>query len=274
MFQKLIVALALVGLTGTVAVLSADDVSKSSSGSNPDHMFASCVAVGNQEEIIIAEFGIKKAHSDEVKKFAETMVADHHAFLLKLKKFAPEATQPGFLDTGVKEARSDGKGGKIVKAVAKILQTAGADDAADDKKGVENAADSRSADSAGKGGIDFLQLQREMANECLALTRDKLGEKSGAEFDACFMGQQIGMHVGMKAKLTVLQRHASSELAGILAEGLKSTDQHLAKAEHVMKTIAHHEDRAEKREVRKERREAKEGADVKDAKESKPEDKE
>lgn len=274
MFQKLFVALALAGLTGTVAVLSADDASKASSGSKTDHMFASCVAVANQEEIIIAEFAIKKAHSDEVKKFAETMVADHHAFLIKLKKFAPEATEPGFLGDGVKEA----KGGKVLKAVAKILQTAGSDADADDKgdakKGVETAAaESQSADSSGKGEIDFLQLQREMANECLALTRDKLSGKSGAEFDECFMAQQIGMHMGMKAKLTVMKRHASKELASVLADGLKTTDQHLSKAEHVVKTIANQEEKAEKREVRKERRDAKEREDVKDAKESKPEEK-
>lgn len=276
MFQKLIVTLALVSLTSTFAVLSAADADKASASqstarsgteSNPDHMFASCVAVGNQEEVIIAEFGRKKAHSDEVKKFAETMVADHHAFLLKLKKFAPEATQPGFLDTGVKEAQAEGKGSKVVKAVAKILQTAASDDA-DDKKGVENAG---GADVSHKG-IDFLQMQRELANECLALTREKLGEKSGAEFDECFMGQQIGMHLGMKAKLTVLKRHASSELAGILADGLKTTDQHLAKAEHVLKTISHQAEKSEKREIRKERREgAKE--EVKEEKESKPDDK-
>lgn len=259
MYQKLFVALALAGITGTVAVLSADDASKASLGSNSDHMFASCVAVGNQEEIIIAEFAIKKAHSDDVKKFAEGMVADHHAFLLKLKKFAPEATAPGFLDTGVKEAKSEGKGEKVVKAVATILQTAASSDAADDKKSVDNAAATRSAEASSGKGIDFLQLQREMANECLTLTREKLSEKSGAGFDECFLGQQIGAHMAMKAKLTVLHRHASSELAGILADGLKTTDQHLAKAEHLMKTVTHHAEKAEKREFRKEIREIKEG---------------
>lgn len=281
MFQKLIVALALVGLTGGVAVLSADDASKASSGSKADHMFASCVAVSNQEEIIIAEFGIKKAHSEDVKKFAEMMVADHHAFLLKLKKFAPEATQPGFLGDGVREARSEGKGAKIVSVVGKILQTAASD--ADDKgdakgdakKGVETAAATRSAD-AGKGDINFLELQKEMANECLALTRDKLSAKSGPGFDECFMGQQVGMHLAMKAKLTVFHRHASGELAGILADGLKTTDQHLAKAEHLMKTISHQAEKAEKREVRKELREIKEGVkeNVKEGKEEAAKEKE
>jgi predicted outer membrane protein len=277
MIQKLFVALALVGLTGTVAVLSADDASKASSGSKADHMFASCVAVGNQEEIIIAELGIKKAHSDDVKKFAEMMVADHHAFLLKLKKFAPEATQPGFLGDGVREARSEGKGAKIVNAVGKILQTAAsdADDKPDAKKGVETAAATRSAD-AGKGDINFLDLQKEMANECLALTRDKLSAKSGAGFDECFMGQQVGMHLAMKAKLTVFHRHASGELAEILADGLKTTDQHLAKAEHLMKTISHQAEKAEKREVRKELREIKEGVkeNVKEGKEEAAKEKE
>ena len=45
------------------------------------------------------------------------------------------------------------------------------------------------------------------------------------------------MHQHMKDNLIVLQRHVSPELAEILAEGQKTTEEHLAKAESIMKGL-------------------------------------
>lgn len=240
MFRKLFVASAFMALTGTFAVLSAQqdnaaaekansDRSAATKAHSPDHMFATCVATGNQEEIILAEVGRERASDEDVKKFAEMMITEHHTYLMKLKKFAPEATQAGWLKSHSKEAHAaDAKD----NAKSEIKQTAAAEDAAKDR--VENAA------GTSEKGIDFLALEREMANECLAISKEKLEGKLGTEFDQCFMGEQLAMHMAMKAKLTVFQRHASGEFAGILAEGLKATDTHLAKAEEIMKELGHH----------------------------------
>ncbi len=260
MLRKLFVASALVALTGTMAVLSAGedaakpekstaDRSTAAKQHDPDHMFASCIATGNQEEVILAEIGRDKATNDEVKKFAEMLVTDHQTFLIKLKKFAPEATQAGYLDAGDKDRQATGAKNK---ARATIQQTGAAAAEGDQKNRVENA------DGTAHQGLNFLQVERELAQECLALTQEKLKDKTGAEFDQCFIGQQIAMHMGMKVKLTVFQRHASSELAGIFAEGQKTTEAHLAKAEEIMKDLAHSQTGSEKKRERKANKETKE----------------
>lgn len=256
MSRNLLLASALLVLTSSMTFLSAEDdkTNESKAGNkasahqmhNPDQLMASCVAVGNQEEIAIAEFARQKSQNEDVKKFVEMMITDHHTYLLKLRKFAPEATQPGYIPSNTKEAaKARGLKG-IIQQTGAAVAAAVSDDAKDDAKKVENAddkddakvetADSKETGDSGKHSI-FAQMERELAAECLALTKAKLGEKSGAEFDQCFIGQQIGAHMAMKAKLTVFQRHASPELAKVFAEGLKTTEHHLAKAEDLAKEL-------------------------------------
>lgn len=208
----------------------------STASKTADHMFASCIAAANQEEIILAELARTKSENEDVKKFAEMMITDHHTFLMKLKKFAPEATQSGFLGTETQVTRADAT--TSAEATPKVQQTAGRD-AKDEEKDV-NTSDTSKINSSGSHAdhqSKFLQIEKELANQCLALSKEKLNEHSGHKFDACFLGQQIAMHMGMKAKLMVFQKHASSELASILAEGQKTTEEHLAKAESLMKQI-------------------------------------
>lgn len=232
MFRRMFIASAFVAVTTSVAMLSAESPATAKTTADgekrtADHLLATCVALGNQGEIAISEIGRTKATNEEVKKFAEMMVTEHHAFLEKLQKFAPEATKAGYLDSATKEARTN-KGG------SKIQQTA----ATEEGKSEVKTADAKSGDSAHH--FHHMQLEKELAAQCLASAKEKLEEKSGHEFDACFIGIQLGAHMHMKDKLIVFQRHVSPELAAILAEGQKATEEHMAKAEKIMKDLEHH----------------------------------
>jgi len=90
------------------------------------------------------------------------------------------------------------------------------------------------ASSSAHASIDMMQLQREMAQQCLTDSKQYLGKKEGAEFDKCFVGMQIAKHAAMHSKLVVLQRHTSDELQQIVAEGIQTTAKHLKEAETLM----------------------------------------
>ncbi|MES2794057.1 MAG: DUF4142 domain-containing protein [Planctomycetota bacterium] len=251
MFRKMFVASAFVMVTTSVALLSAQapatkapaksteaveakaprNADSASEKRSPDHLLATCVALGNQGEIAISEIARTKTQNEDVKKFAAMMITDHHAFLEKLQKYAPEATKAGYLDGAPKEARKAGK------AREEIKQTAATEDA--DKAGAVKTADAHTGDSADHH-FHHMQLERELAAQCLASAKEKLEEKSGNDFDRCFIGHQIGMHMAMKDKLVVFQRHVSPELAELLAAGQKTTEEHLAEAETLMGKLEHH----------------------------------
>jgi predicted outer membrane protein len=209
---------------------------------NPDHALASCVALANQEEIALGELGSQKAHNEEVKKFAQMLVQDHQEFLGKLKEFAPEASSSGFLNSD--KARTAARSGAVpaTKAGARTVEQAVATDGANDSAKIETTAGKEAGAKSGDAHHHHgrhLQIEREVAQQCLMMSKEKLNSETGEKFDKCFIGQQIGMHSAMKAKLIVYQRHASSELAQVLAAGQKKTEEHLAKAEEIMKTLDH-----------------------------------
>lgn len=228
MSRKLLLPVALAMLTAAF-VFAADDAKKTDGHAdhhNPDHLMATCIALGNQEEVAISEVAREKTSNKEVEKFAEMMIRDHHQFLEKLQKFAPEATKAGYLNIETKSASTDSKGN--------VRQTA-ADDK--DKSDAVKTADDKSSD--GHHHFNHMAVERELAAECLNDSKEELNGKSGSEFDKCYIGMQMAMHMGMRAKLKVFQRHASGDLASVLAAGQKTTEQHLAKATEIMKDLEH-----------------------------------
>jgi len=229
---------------------------------NSDHFLATSIAIANQKEVTIAKLAEEKAKNKEVKEFANMLVKDHQNFLQKLSRYTPEATQEGFLNdreetTGADRrtsssqregqsnaqregqsnaqrdaqpnAQRDGQnrvqpaGGEVKNANSQIRQTGG----------VQNAGA-----EAGRP-LDMVQLQKEIAEECIRSSKRTMDKKDGAEFDECFVGFQIVAHAEMKDKLVVFQRHASGELGQIIADGISTTEKHLKRAEDLMKDIAH-----------------------------------
>jgi len=198
---------------------------------NSDHMFATCVAIGNQEEIVISRFAIDKTKNNDVKDFANMMVKDHQAFLMKLQKFAPEASREGYLmenasadgsrrtsgtpttqqPGAVTQARAQAQGTDVNVKVGNIQQTAG------------------TVNPQGQQfqHVDFMALHRELAENCIQQAKQGMSKKEGNEFDECFIGHQIVKHEEMKNALTVFQRHTQGELKQIFADGLSTTDKHL-----------------------------------------------
>jgi len=189
---------------------------------NPDHCFATCVAYGNQIEVATAKIASQKSQNPEVKKFAEMMIHYHEQFLKKLEKFAPDAARNDSL------ASSSGRRGETQATrpgnQSVIQQTAGTQDR--DRQDTQHH-------------VKVAQIERELAEKCLASARQKLESNSGKDFDKCFMHAQVFAHEAMKDKLMVFREHASQDLSSILADGLKTTEQHLAKAEEIAKSLDH-----------------------------------
>lgn len=82
--------------------------------------------------------------------------------------------------------------------------------------------------------VDFLQLHQEISTQCLKDSQDYLSKKEGAEFDKCFVGMQVAKHAGMQSTLTVLQRHASGKLQGLIKDGLEKNAEHMEAAVNLM----------------------------------------
>jgi len=221
-----------------------------------DQAIANCIAIGNQEEIALARFAQNKAENKDVKEFAQMMIKDHQNFLQKLQRYAPQASQEGFLtdrgddrgNAGNNQRRSEGAtqaGGANRQATGQVQQTAGTNNQNQNanQNQNQNAASQTGQQGQGQQGqqgqhqVDIVQLHKEIAEECLSEAKQRLNKKDGQEFDEAFMGLQMAQHGAMKAKLTVFQRHAAGELGQILSEGLQTTEKHMQRAEEILKKL-------------------------------------
>jgi len=233
-----------------------------------DQVMATCVAIDNQEEIAIAKFAAEKARNEEVKDFAQMLSKDHQTFLQKLQRYAPEATRDGYLmdkkstnDNSRRQdstQRTNGVDFKVqpvdeprkdqpVQQAAGTAPAAASQNAQQQNAQQQNAQQQNAQQNAQQQNaqhqqsgqhFDIVALHKEIAEECVAQSKEELGKKDGSKFDECFIGQQIAKHAAMKVKLTVLQRHASGELNQLLREGQDATEKHLKKAEDIMKKLA------------------------------------
>lgn len=84
----------------------------------------------------------------------------------------------------------------------------------------------------------LLNLQTEIAQQCLEDAKAKLSKESGETFDASFIGFQIAMHQSTKSKLKVFERHATPEVKPIVENAIKKTEMHLVQAENLMAKLS------------------------------------
>jgi predicted outer membrane protein len=91
-------------------------------------------------------------------------------------------------------------------------------------------------DSAGRGlggQLDWVSIHKQIGQQCLASVKQELSQKSSADFDECFIGQQIGAHLMVIDELKVLRNYASQELQPTLDKELQTAQQHLQLAKQI-----------------------------------------
>jgi uncharacterized protein (DUF305 family) len=163
-----------------------------------DQTFAKCLIISNQEQVLLSRYVKDKLSNEEVKQFAILLEKDHQTCLEKLN--------------GLSATSGTNNSNKV--------------------RPVSTAAANKSTN------VDFLELQQEIATQCLKDTQEYLGQKKGADFDRCFVALQIAKHAGMKSTLTVLQRHTTGKVQGVIKEGLDMNTQHMQGAVELMEQLA------------------------------------
>lgn len=231
-----------------------------------DSMLAECLILDNQNEIAAAKLALKKSESDDIKEFATMMERDHSQFIEELQPFASHRAAAGRQPaTG---GRNGNAGDRNRSNDVAPERTRRGDSAAEDraKEGIDRAV--RAADAAvGQDGQNpnrdratpvtppnlgtvqtqraradhdgsiFLQIKKELAEECRNSLEMALNEKEGAEFDKCYMNHQLMAHMQMVDTLKVFERHASPEFKQVLSKGRKTAETHLEHAKQALKKV-------------------------------------
>lgn len=199
-----------------------------------DQQLAACIYMACRNEIEIAKFSQSKIQSEEVRAFAEKMIREHTADCETYQRlagsFAP--AHEGDLDPA---AGAPGAAPRPAAAPPAVGVEVSPRTGAVPPAGVAVNVGGRNAFAAGH--IDWPALHREMADQCLASSKQELGRHQGAEFDHCFMGQQFGAHMQVSVELKVLRNHASPQLAAQIDKSNQVVQAHLQEARQIMERL-------------------------------------
>lgn len=83
----------------------------------------------------------------------------------------------------------------------------------------------------------LLQIDRQITDKCTSMAEEKLGQKSGAEFDKCYVSAQIGSHMQMLAALEVISEQTNGQLQQTARDAKSTVEKHLQQAEKLMKQL-------------------------------------
>jgi predicted outer membrane protein len=190
-----------------------------------DKYLASCLLIKNKAEVELSRFGAQQAENPQVKQFAQMLVEDHQQMIPKLEQIA---------------------GGQAGQSSRQRVGAAGQTDAqrtrqdADTQRTAQDAT-TRSEQEYGSAGSDITQqlqqIDKQITQRCLEMTKEKLQEKQGAEFDKAFVGCQIGAHIDSLAALEVIQQQSSGQLAQVAQQASQTVEQHLQQAEQLMQQL-------------------------------------
>jgi len=182
---------------------------------NNDHTIANWLAIGNQAEIAVAQAAAEKLENKDVRKFAEMLAKDHEQLQQHLQKFgaAPVRLTAHDRDRGPAQTRTSQQ--------------------------QQNAQQNPNAARP----LNFLEINREIAERCVGTAQKELSEKQGVRRDECFVGMQIAGHQKMIDTGHVLRDYASPELQAVIDKAVETSESHLDQAKHLIHQLVGDKDR-------------------------------
>jgi predicted outer membrane protein len=220
-----------------------------------DYFLASCLLGQNQGEVQLSEIALQKSENPEVKQFAQKMVTDHKRLIEQLQPLAAMqsgANRPASsLLGGTSEAqgRSETTVGRTTDTTAvpgssgagQTIPPAGATTTppgANPARDIATNVTANAAMAAAGGPVhQLMQIEKQINERCLQIARDELQQKSGAEFDKCFVGYAIGAHGHTVAALEVIGKQSQGRLAQVAQQAQPTVQQHLDQAKQLMKRL-------------------------------------
>jgi putative membrane protein len=180
--------------------------------------FAECLLKSNKSEIELAKFAAEQTQNSQVKQFAEMLAKDHQKVVDRLQQVAANT--------------SNRAGGQTVDPNAPAGTTRGLAE----PTGLPGAP---ATTTIGGGGalMQVAAIQEKIKERCNQALREELQSKTGAEFDECYIGSQIGGHMHSLAALEVLSQESQGQLKEIADAVRPTVQQHLDQAKQIAKQL-------------------------------------
>lgn len=223
-----------------------------------NHQIADWLIVDQQAVIDLANFGLERTKTPEVRQLAERIVQDHRALIDQLnavgsvnRSGASAAERRDDLQDeraeAAREVRRDARRERdgVRRPLENIVDRV--------EDGVERIADRVERTFEGEFAepniaavptatdASWVQIHRQIKDRLNAVARQDLEKRSGYEFDAALVGMLVASHLQQEATMEVLSKWAEGDLSNTLTKASETIRHHRQEAEHVMGQTARRE---------------------------------
>ena len=215
-----------------------------------EQFLASCLLAKNQSEVELSQFAQEQAENPEVKQFAQKMVQDHQKMIQQLQQFAGNQSGTSRSSTDSQFGRtSDQADRSVTSGDSSLLRTNNQSGDANQPVGATSQRSATNGSTNVTNRVDhgaressdaiqaLMQIDRQIIERQTQAVREELQQKTGAEFDKCFMATAIGAHVNMIAALEVIEQQGQGQLAQVAEQARPVAEQHLKHAKQLMKQL-------------------------------------
>ena len=197
------------------------------SGSALDREIASFILPCNEGEMTLARVAEQQSQNPRVKQFAQQMIKAHTELEGKLRSFAGRVTAVNSAGDEREVTNRVNNGEKIAREPAGVDVEAGPVSVRTGAVAEPNMSES----------LNFVAINKQIANRLVASFQRDLEQKHGAEFDKCYIGQQIAAHQHVLDACEVCEQYASPQLRTVLVQGARAAQAHLDEAKQIMRTL-------------------------------------
>jgi predicted outer membrane protein len=220
-----------------------------------DRFYANCLLAQNESEVQLSQIAQQKSENDQVKQFAQQMIQDHQKMIQQLQPLAEmqrSATRgvSGSLGTSNRTSTTTGRSTATTDATnpsnassSEIARSSAPSGTTAAAPGIEANTDATTGTAitgrmAGDSAVHQLAaIDRQINERCTQAAKEELQQKSGAEFDKCYVGNAISAHMHALAALEVLGQQTQGQLAQVAKQAQPTVQQHLDHAKQLMKQL-------------------------------------
>jgi len=215
--------------------------------SEVEQYFANCLLKNNQAEIEISQFAAQQSQNPKVKEYAEKLVKDHQQVVQKLQPLAGNKGAASSSSATSLDATASGDANRLAMDTTRTPGSSGTNTAAPgtetrsgagttDRDTAESLTASRNTGTNSSDALmQVAQIEEKINDRCNQALREELQQKSGKEFDECYLGAQVGGHMHMLAALEVIPQETQGQLKQIAEEAKPTVQKHLDEAKELMK---------------------------------------
>jgi predicted outer membrane protein len=208
-------------------------------GSNQEveKFLAGCLLAKNKSEIEFAQLAQQQSQNPQVKEFAQMLEQDHQKVVQQLEPLAGgQAGQTSTRSESQFQSTSANGQNDAQRQPSDTTRLPGSPGATQTTRSQTQTEAYGSQEMSGPFA-QLAQIEKQIGERQKQAMLDELQQKSGAEFDKCYVGAMVGSHIQSLAALEVISQQQQGKLAQVAQQAQPTVQQHLDHAKQLAKQL-------------------------------------